>query len=292
MKFHIAFLEAKNYRYGYLLDTACKYLCCGLEALGHDCTIGLNQLQSGRLNIIFGGHALRTPNDIDAIAAAGPYIVYQTERLGTDGIKYWQDKTQYEQVYLNFLRRAAAVWEGVPANVPILNSYGVPCRMLMGGYLPALEEIVHKRTKDIDFLFFGSITPHRRQMLQALQQRGYRTVTVFDARAVFRNDLIARAKVNLALRHDRTPGHLSWGRVCYLLNNRSLVCVERCIDQQWLEHCFPSADTEEWIALCEHTLMRPDRDAFAEEASERFRQIPFTEQLEKTLEGMSSSAAA
>ena len=291
MKFHIAFLEAKNYRYGYLLDNACKYLCCGLESLGHECTIGMNHLQSGRLNIIFGAHALRSQSDIDAIAAAGPYIVYQTERLGADGIKYWQDKAQCERIYLNFLRRAAAVWEGVPSNMPVLHAYGIPCRLLLGGYHPALDEIVHKRTKDIDFLFFGSITPHRRQMLQSLQQRGFHTVTVFDARAIFRNDLIARTRVNLALRHDSTPGHLSWGRVCYLLNNRALVTVERCVDQYWLEHCFPSADTNEWIDLCEQTLTRVDREAFAEEQFEQFRQMPFTDRLAQVLEGLSAAAA-
>ena len=57
------------------------------------------------------------------------------------------------------------------------------------------------------------------------------------------------------LQPNQGPGinHIT-AKTVYLLNNRSVVVVERCHDQEWIEHCFPSADAEEWADLCMETL--------------------------------------
>ncbi|MFV2065384.1 MAG: hypothetical protein ACC645_00280 [Pirellulales bacterium] len=284
MKFHIAAVEPKGFAYGHFLDELCKTLCFGLESLGHDCSIGFNRLDGTRTNIVVGAHLFTSPQDVETIAQQGPYIAIQSEIVRPEGVNLYRDQQQYEMVYLPFLRRAMAVWEGVPTNVAVLERLDIRAQLLLGGYHPAMEEVVHKQTKDIDFLFYGSVTPHRRSLLQALQQRGYRLEVVFDVRAMFRNDLIARTKVNLAPAQGQGMDHLAWGRICFLLNNRSLVVVEQSDNQQWLEHCFPSAETHRWVDLCEETLNAPDRIEKTVMYYERFRAMPYTEQLERVLD--------
>lgn len=284
MRFHIALIEPKGFPYGHFLDDFCRILCYGLESLGHDCSIGANRLESTRTNLVVGAHLLTAPQDVEAIARQGPYIALQSEIVRPEGVNLYRDRQRYETVYLPFLQRAMAVWEGAPANLPHLEQLGLRPRLLLGGYHPAIEEIVHKREKDIDFLFFGSVTPHRRNQLQALQQRGHRLEVVFDLRAMLRNDLIARTKVNLAPAQGGGMDHLAWGRICFLLNNRSIVVVEQCKDQQWLEHCFPSAATHGWVELCEETLNDPQLKEKTEMYYERFRAMPYTERLEQVLD--------
>jgi hypothetical protein len=287
MKFHIASAEPKGFPFGHFLDDFCRYLYHGLQSLGHDCTLGHNRLERGRMNIVLGGHLLTLPQDLDAIAGQGPYIAIQSEIVKRDEINLFRepkDRERYQKIYLPFLKRAHAVWEGAPGNVDVLESLGIRARLLLGGYHPAMEEIVPKRDKDVDFLFYGSVTPHRRDLLEALKRRGYRLEVLFDVRPIFRNDLIARTKVNLAPAQGQGMDHLAWGRICYLLNNRALVVVERCRDQQWLEHCFPSAETRDWVDLCEQTLQRADRDQLCHEYTNRFRGMAYTEQLKKALD--------
>ena len=94
------------------------------------------------------------------------------------------------------------------------------------GYHPLMEEIHHKKNKDIDFLFCGSITPHRKKLLDELSARGGKIVTMFDDAAMYRNDLIARARIHLAPNQDPGMNHLGSSRITYLLNNHAVVVVE------------------------------------------------------------------
>ena len=286
MRYNIAAVEPVNCGFGHFLDDSCRYLCYGLESLGHDCTIGFNQIESGCMNIIVGGHNLSSPADVDAIADSGDYILIQSEILHEDRINTAQNDERYKHVYLPLMQRAHSIWEGTHRNIPALDKLGLRHQFLLGGYQPQMEEVKHKKNKDIDFLFYGSVTPHRQHMLNALDAKDHRMAVVFDVRATFRNDLIARSHLNACPRQGGGMNHFPWGRICYLLNNRSLPVVESCEDQEWLEHCFPWSDSKRWVNLCENTLQRPDRDEFAEQCFDRFRAMPFKNQLQKVLDEM------
>ena len=284
MRFHLCNVEPQGYAWGHFLDDFCRLVCYSLETLGHTCTMGCNQIEPERINIIFGGHTLGTVEHVDTIAGSCQYIALQHEILNPDGINLSRNQQHFEQVYLPFLRRSLAVWEGIPRNLAPLQKLGIKTAFFRGGYHPAMEEVRPKLERDIDFLFYGSITPYRRAMLERLSERGHLVIAVFDSRATYRNDLIGRAKVNLAPVQGPGMEHFAYGRVCYLLNNQSLVVVQRCEDQSWLDACFIPAAEYDWVDVCEQTLLRPDRDALQKENCARFRRIPFTEQIQRLLE--------
>jgi hypothetical protein len=284
MRFHLCNIQPQGYAWGHFLDDFCRLMCYSLESLGHSCTMGCNQIEPDRINIVFGGHALGNSGNVDTIAGACKYIAMQSEILNQDGVNLSHNQDHFEQIYLPFLRRAIAVWEGIPRNLAPLKKLGIQPAFFRGGYHPGLEEVRPKLERDVDFLFYGSITNYRREMLERLSARGHSVVAVFDSRATYRNDLIARAKVNLAPIQGPGMEHFAYGRVCYLLNNHSLVVVQRCEDQAWLESCFIPATEDDWVNVCEQTLLRADRDALREEYCARFRTILFTKQVQGLLD--------
>ena len=284
MKFHICNIEPQGYRFGHFLDDACRLTCYSLESLGHSCSMGCNQIEPERVNIIFCGHLLRTIEEVDTIAGSCAYIAMQHEVLQADGVNLTQDTAHFQNVYLPLLRRGIAVWDGTHLNRPMSEKLGLASAFYRGGYHLAMEEIRPKRERDIDFLFYGSLTPYRKRMLERLSERGHHVVAVFDPRATYRNDLIARTKVNLAPIQGPGMEHFAYGRVCYLLNNQSLVVVEKGPDQEWLQDCFVSASSEHWVDICEQTLTRSDREEIRREFYARFRKLPFNEQMQNLLE--------
>ena len=273
MRFSICVIEPGWYKYSHFLYDVTRYLCFSIESAGHECCILRNKLSSDRVNIVVGAHNETDPGILKKIKQTGNYILAQSEIITGDSINNWADQKSFAEVYLPLMRQAKAVWTGIETNVEALKKLGVEADHILMGYHPLMEEIHHKQRKDIDFLFCGSITPHRKKLLDGLIKRGANVVTMFDDAAMYRNDLIARARINLAPNQGPDMDHFSGSRIAYLVNNRSIVVVERCRDQAMYEHCFPWADTEQWVDLCVETLKRPDLHQLTEEYYERFKKI-------------------
>jgi hypothetical protein len=280
MKFNICSIEPQGYPWAHFLDDACRIFCYALETLGYSCSLCSNQIEPDRINIIFGGHLLTTPEQVQSIASSCEYIAIQHEILRSDGVNLSGDLQRLQNVYIPFLRGAVIVWEGTPCNLEPLQRLGLRSSFFRGGYHPWLHDVHTKRERDIDFLFYGSITSHRKKLLEQLSRRGHRVIGLFDPRAPQRNDLIGRAKVHVVPTQGPQMKHFAYGRVGYLLNNRGLVVVERSDDQEWMEHCFITATEENWVDVCEQTLLRGDRDLIREEFADRFRQLPFSDQMQ------------
>ena len=242
-----------------------------------------NRLDADRINILIGSHRLTDPGLVEKIKNVGKYILFQTEIITGDSINNWPVQKAFRDVQMPLMRNATSIWTGAVSKAR-LQEMGIDSEIFIMGYHPAMEEIRHKRNKDIDFSFLGSITPHRRKLIDELSARGGKVVTIFDDAAMYRNDLIARTRVNLAPNQGPGMNHFGGSRVLYLVNNRSIVVVERCHDQALYEHCFPSADTEQWVDLCMETLRRPDLAQLTEEYYERFKKIRMVDFIEPLLD--------
>jgi len=288
-KFSVCSMEPEGYRYSHFLYDICKYLCYGIESAGYDCCMVRNWLYSDRLNIIVGAHNLNNSDRATQIMNAGKYILLQSEMITGDSINYLNNKKTFAEVYLPLMKHAVTVWTSLESNVIKLSELGIRSDLIQVGYHSSMEEVIHKKNRDIDFLYFGSLTEHRKMMLEKLIARGGKVVTMFDDPSIFRNDLIARTKVNLAPHQGLGRNHLTW-RIPLLLNNRAIVVVEQCMDQKLYEECFPYADTDRWVDLCFELLDRKDLDTLADEYYERFKKIrmedfvrPLIEKLELSL---------
>jgi GT2 family glycosyltransferase len=285
MKFSVCLLEHEGYKYSHFLYDFCKYICYTIEAAGHDCCMTRSQLYPDRINLIMGAHRLTNPASVEQIKQSGKYIIIQSEVLREGGIAGWPDQKTFHTIYVPLLQQAHSVWDGLEANQIHLQKLGVvPERGLTRfGYLKAMEEITHKKNKDIDFLYYGSITPHRKKLLEELKALGGKIVCIFDEAAIFRNDLIARTRINLAPNQSPSINHLT-SKTMYLLNNRCIVAMERSINQEWVEDCFPFAETDKWATLCMDLLHRADLDELSYEYFEKYKKLDMVHLIQPMLD--------
>ncbi|HQP25301.1 MAG TPA: hypothetical protein PLP16_09050, partial [Smithellaceae bacterium] len=287
MRFSICLIEPEAYKYSHFLYDSCKYLCYTIAANGYDCCMVRNTFYFDRINIILGCHNINDPAVAKKIEQSGKYIIVQSELLREGGIVGWPNQASFKSIYVPLMRNATAVWDGIEANRTVIGKLGIQADWIPRfGYLSQLEEITHKRNKDIDFLYYGSLTPHRKKLIDELQSRGGNVVCLFDDAAIFRNDYIARTRIHLApiqvVGADQIPN-----RVLYLLNNRCVVVSEQFKNQGWLEHCFLSADTEHWADLCMETLHRPDLDELSNNFFENYKKLDMTELFRPLLDKLS-----
>jgi glycosyltransferase involved in cell wall biosynthesis/Tfp pilus assembly protein PilF len=273
MKFSICVIEPEGYKYSHFLYDLCKYLCFTIEANGHECCMVKNKYYSDRINIILGAHNLKDQASVEQIKRAGKFVILQSEVLREGGIAGWPDQPTFHTIYVPLMQKASAVWHGLKSNEKYFKKFGIQAEMLPKfGYLPGLEEILHKKKKDIDFLYYGSVTPHRGKLINEIKKRGGNVVTIFDEAAIFRNDYIARTRVHLAPNQSQGINHIT-AKTLYLLNNRSIVVVERCHNQEWIEHCFPYTDTDNWADLCMETLNRPNLNQLADKYFDSYKKL-------------------
>ena len=280
MRFNIVMISGAGFEYIHFLFDPARMLCDALEDLGHPTVLSHNNLLPDRINILISAHTIEDPAVVREIIDSGvDYVVLQSEVIRDGNVNLTGDRAQFENCFLPLLRGARAVWDGLPENVPQLQALGLRASLFQSGHHRSMETLEHKPLKDIDYLFFGSVSDHRRRLLSALEAHGRRVVVCFDAPALYRDDLIARARVHLAPRRMAAMSHLAYGRVLSLAANACVTVVETCVDQGWLEDCFVHADTDGWVELCEATLARDDLEELGLSFRAALREKPLLEHL-------------
>ena len=94
---------------------------------------------------------------------------------------------------------------------------------------------------------------------------------MLDAPKDFRNDLIARARLNLNLPGEERYTHLSVYRVAYLLNNRGALISEAATTHADLQVMIETAPYDRLIESCLEALPRAEQ--IAERGYAAFKQI-------------------
>jgi hypothetical protein len=291
MRFNVMLVDPPGYRFGVFLYDTVRYLVHGLQSLGHDVILSRTRLEPSRINIVLNAHTCSAADVKQLVGSGAPLIIYQTEVIRDERINLVESQ-RYHEVYLPLLRAASAVWDWSEDNVRLLGAKGIEAHWVRLGYHPAMEEIRHKPEKDIDFLFYGSITPHRASILNDLAKRGHKVCAEFDCPAVYRNDLIARSRVVLTLRQSAEMDHLPYFRINYLVNNRALVAGERGIDGQWMEDAFLGCPGADIVGFLEESLRRDDREEITDRHHEALKRRPMTSFLRDTLTAQEGSKVA
>ncbi len=213
----------------------CMMFCYyGLKSLGYETTL-LTTLDPEAINILFGAHE----SDWSTLSAQAPHIIiYNWEQVSPE--VQWFNPS-YFRLLLN-----TQVWDYNTRNIKYLQEAGIQnIEHVPLGYCSEMSEIplpthlIENTTQptqsqpevveqEIDVLFYGSISPRRKQTLDAIRARGLNVVSTENMQVIGkkRAELIARAKVVLNIHYYETVGIFEIVRVSYLLANHKAVVSE------------------------------------------------------------------
>lgn len=165
-------------------------------------------------NLVFGAHLTRHVSLYD------DDIIFQTEQVYLENPWFTPD-------YIELLK-THQVWDYSPLNVQCLcELYGVEARVVPIRYMPSMTKFESRseEEKDIDVLFYGSMTPHRDEVINRLLNAGIEVYRAFNVYGKERDDLIARSKIVLNL-HQHESGIFEIFRCAHLFANRKCVVSE------------------------------------------------------------------
>lgn len=229
MAFHVVQIRPPGYVHAEGLTELAECVYFGLRRLGLPVFYREPPEPQARL-IVFGAHLL---NEEGINRLPPTAILYNSEQI-------YAGSPWLHGAYREGLR-SREVWDYSAENVGRLRELGARNVLHVPlGYVPELARI-GPTDEDIDVLFYGSVNPRRRKILDELHARGLKVVSLFGVYGEARDRAIARAKLVLCL-HFYEAKVFEIVRVAYLLSNEKAVVAEW--DAQRTEH----ADLRE--ALC------------------------------------------
>jgi hypothetical protein len=290
-KYNVTLIDPAGYKFAYLLTDSCRLIAYGLRGLGYQADLTVNSLDPTAVNVIIGGHLL-SGETARGIAGSGMrYVVFQSEWLseGPDGKVHSSfQAANFEPNCRALFEGAAQVWEAYDHNRSLLERWDLApgrLRTIGGvGFHPDMADVKHRpwAEKDVDVLFFGSVTPRRARVIDELSKT-LRVLALLDAPAAFRNDLIARAKLNLNLHATDEYQHLSLARVSVLLNNRCVVVSEQANTHKELQALMATVEYGRLTGACRALLATQDLEAMAGASFAAYQQMPMSEVLRPLL---------
>ena len=221
-------------------------------------------------NVVLNAHLA---SNMGQIIRAGS-VIYNLEHLVPGG----NPMVNFRR-YINFLDTLKTgmytVWDYQRGNVDYLRTLGIEVRHVPFGYHSCFERVTPTE-QDIDVLFFGTPTPRREKVLNAIARAGIRHKFVFDyIYGDERDKLIARAKIIVNVsRLDNHP--LEVVRLNYLLANKCFVISERGsddVENALYEGALVFSDYADIASKCIEYLTK-DREAIASRGREIIRARP------------------
>lgn len=170
------------------------------------------------------------------------YIIYQFEQ--TDSFYYnEQHEKEYNYIfndsYLNILRNAHQIWDyslqnksWLEKNMNLKNIIHVPICFSHTLY----KKKIQSQVKDIDILFFGSLNPKRKKILEKLQEYSHINLVIRnnDCWEDDLDNLIGRSRIILNI-HYYENAILEMHRLSYLLINKCFIISETVSDSSLVD---------------------------------------------------------
>jgi hypothetical protein len=215
--FHVTCMTAQN------VFHECIMWCVeGLKAAGYPVTYADAQLKPDAINIVLASYC--TPDTWTSMSGvAKNIIIYNWEPVASD-------HGRITQRYVRSLQKTH-VWDYSRNNVEELARYaGVQdIHYVPMGFVPAMSTLSAAPEQDIDVLFYGTIYPRRRVVIDQMKSLGLRVVTSEECgnlSGAQRDQYIARAKVVLNMHSFDAVHVFEMARVSYLLANKKAVVCE------------------------------------------------------------------
>jgi len=275
-EWHLTLIKPREYQWTPGFDPLIQMVAFGLMALGYRVSYQENNLRRDAQNVVFAAHLLSDANR--EVLRNLPVIVYNFEQIptqlsawpGYDGILRTYPVWEYNRRQVDWMHQH---WGMRPTYVPV-------------GYVPVWTRIPSNSEKDIDFLFFGSLTSRRTVIVKQLQEAGYQVVSVMGAYGITLDGLIARSRVVLNIHQYSANDPLEIARLAYLWANRCAVVSETATEvvaDGWVEAA-AWATYDELTDICRDVISNPDQIRRLREAGYfTFRSRPFVESLRHVL---------
>lgn len=212
MIFHCTIIQPRAHKFSHAFDEVVDTLVYGLRALGHTATFRPNFVLNDAQNIVLGAHMCAP--DIELPQGT---ILYNLEQLET-GFQIPPD-----------LAKRYRIWDYSPCNLGLWHQQGIEAEYVPIGYMPEMTRIV-PTVPDIDVLFYGCISPRRKQVLEELEALPGIKSQIVSGFGSGRDHVIARSKVILNMHFHDSPGLFEIVRVSYLLSNSKAVVSEHSKD--------------------------------------------------------------
>ena len=214
--YNVCLPQPEGYEHSFCLLELAELITYSLRDLGYDTTFRINDLDTGRRNIIVGCHLINT----ELI----PHVPESTIVVNSEQI-YDQDPFEWNRKIFAWAANFET-WDYSPRNVAAFAQRGLPdVKLLKIGHQPQLTRIAKAPEPDIDVLFYGSVTDRRTAVFEEIRRRGLNLVTLFAVYGEERDAYIARSKVVLNL-HNHAAEIFEVVRVHYLLSNSVAVVSE------------------------------------------------------------------
>lgn len=220
-RFHISRIAVNPHHAMY--EELIRTMVASLAALGHTCTVALNQISEDAINILVGSSifAARHLNLIETLRGKF-YVVYQLEQLdGARGLL-----TEWPE-YKTLLANAGWIWDYAPSSAAFLRSQGFPrVAYLPPGFHQSLDTFRPAAEPTQDIVFLGTPHPRRTRLLDGLRAKGCTVEQMHGVYGSERNARIASGRIVLNIHAWDGLNILETIRMGLLLANHCFVISE------------------------------------------------------------------
>lgn len=222
--FNICIIRPPGYIWSSVFQELADLIFYSLEDLGCTVKIHENKIQASAVNVVIGAHLL---DHKMILALPKDTVVFNTEQMGA-GSRRWNEK-------IKLLVSRYTSWDYSLQNILEFGHAGLTTpHFFKIGFHPRLQRIKPALEKDIDVLFYGSLTPERKKVLGELKSHGLRVVHLSGVFGDERDAHIARSKMVLNL-HQHGTKILEVVRIHYLMNNGVVVVSQYDADSTGAE---------------------------------------------------------
>ncbi len=186
------------------------------QHLGYETEIRINSFNPHSRNICLGANY---DPEQRWLALPAEAVILNLEQLEATGYPWLKDGRYFD------LLAGRETWDFSRRNIDFLAGRGIRARFLPLGYVPEMTRLAPCPAPTSDVLFYGAMTPRRREVLTALAERGLAVNRLTRAFGPARDQALYGTRVFLNIHHS-LPASLEIVRLGYALANRRAVVSE------------------------------------------------------------------
>jgi hypothetical protein len=269
---YVLVVSPANYTHSQALYDLAMGFSRSLQDLGHRAELIVDPLKiiAGGKTLVLGAHLVPKHG---GVMTEGEYVIFNTEQVPTDLSQSPWFTPEYLQILKTF-----PVWDYSGVNQTNLSAHGINATLVPIGYHPVQSNIARQESVnvcgggksgkqkvdycewsgkapeylDVDVAFFGSSTPRRQAVVDALREKGLVVVTPLSYGA-HRDKIIARSKVLLNL-HYYDTATFEIVRCAHYFANGKAVVSEYGLDKGLEEAYYECADFAEYDGVVERVV--------------------------------------